>query len=319
MFILKEEKVKIGVFGAGGVGGYFGGKLAHSGEEVAFIARGQHLSQMQAEGLRVDSIAGDFHVKNIQATDDPQAIGKVDVILVGVKAWQVPEAAQAMQPMVGQNTFVVPLQNGVEAPAELAEVLGEDHVLGGLCRISSLIAAPGYIHHVGIEPYVAFGELNNELSERCTLLLEVFQKADVKAEIPVDIHAAMWEKFTFISAVSGVGAVARAPIGVIRSVPETRKLLMLALEEITAVAKAHHIVLPPDLVSKTMEFIDRLPEGAQPSMQRDIIAGHPSELGWQNGAAMRLGKKFGISTPINDFIYSSLLPQEMKARGELNP
>lgn len=309
--------MRIGVFGAGGVGGYFGGKLAQSGEEVAFIARGEHLSKLQTEGLRVDSVGGDFHVKNIQATEDPQTIGQVDVILVGVKAWQVPEAAQAMQPMVGQNTFVVPLQNGVEAPTELAEVLGEDHVVGGLCRISSLIATPGYIHHVGIEPYVAFGELNNQPSERCTRLIEIFQTAGVKAEIPVDIHAAMWEKFTFISTVSGVGGVARAPIGVIRSVPETRKLLILAMEEITAVANAHHIVLPQDLVSKTMEFIDGLPDGAQPSMQRDIIAGHPSELGWQNGAVVRLGKKYDLPTPINDFIYSSLLPQEMKARGEL--
>ncbi len=309
--------MRIGVFGAGGVGGYFGGKLAHSGEEVAFIARGEHLIKLQTEGLRVDSIAGDFHLKKVEATDDPQALGQVDVILVGVKAWQVPEAARAMRPMVGPNTLVVPLQNGVEAPAELAEVLGEEHVAGGLCRISSMITAPGHISHVGVDPYVAFGELNNQPSERCTRLLESFRKANVEAEIPADIHAAMWEKFIFITAVSGVGGVARAPIGVIRSIPETRKLLILVMEEITAVAKAHNIVLAPDLVSKTMKFIDKLPEGAQASMQRDIIAGHPSELGWQNGAVVRLGNKFGVPTPINDFIYSSLLPQELKARGEL--
>jgi len=309
--------MRIGVFGVGGVGGFFGGKLAHSGEEVAFVARGQHLIRLQTEGLRVDSIDGDFHLKKVQAADDPQTIGHVDVILVGVKAWQIPEAAQTMQLMVGHSTFVVPLQNGVEAPAQLAEVLGEDHVVGGLCRISSHKAGPGHIRHVGIEPYVAFGELNNQPSKRCQLLLEIFHKANVKAELPADIHAALWEKFTFISAVSGVGGVTRAPLGVIRSMPETRKLLILVMEEIVAVAKAHHIVLSPDLVSKTMEFIDRLPEGVQASMQRDLIAGRPSELGYQNGAVVRLGNECRVPTPINDFIYSSLLPQELKARGEL--
>ena len=139
----------------------------------------------------------------------------------------------------------------------------------------------------------------------------------MKAEIPTDINAAMWEKFIFISAVSGVGGVTRAPLGVIRSVPETRKLLIQVMEEIVAVAKAHHIVLSPDLVSKTMEFVDRLPEGARASMQRDLVAGRPSELGWQNGAVVRLGNECRVPTPINEFIHSSLLPQELKARGEL--
>ncbi len=309
--------MKIGVYGVGGVGGFFGGKLAHSGEEVAFVARGEHLIKLQKEGLRVDSIAGDFHLKKVQASDDPQAIGPVDAILVGVKAWQVPEVAVAMQPMVGQSTFVVPLQNGVEAPVELAGVLGEEHVLGGLCRISSLKAGPGHIRHVGIEPYVAFGELNNQPSERSQQLLEIFHKANVQAEIPADIHTAMWEKFIFISAVSGVGGVTRAPIGVIRGTPETRKLLIQVMEEGVAVAKAHRVVLSPELVSKTMEFIDKLPEGARASMQRDLIAGYPSELDWQNGAIVRLGKKSSVPTPVNDFIYSSLLPQELEARGEL--
>lgn len=310
--------MKIAVFGTGGVGGYFGGRLALVGEEVAFIARGEHLAALRAHGLRVDSPKGDFHLKKVMATDTPAEVGGVDAILLGVKAWQVAEAARAMQPMIGPETFVVPLQNGVDAPDQLAEVLGKEHVLGGLCHISSHIAAPGYIRHVGIEPDIAFGELDNRHSQRCEILKQAFEKAGVKVDIPADIHLAMWEKFLFIAAISGVGAVARAPAGVIRKVPETRALLEGAMKEIVAVAQASHIHLDETHISRTLAFIDSLPEGTQASMQRDILEGRPSELAWQNGAVVRRGRERGVPTPINAFIYAALLPQEMRARGELS-
>ena len=309
--------MRIAVFGTGGVGGYFGGRLAKSGEEVVFIARGEHLQAIQTRGLRIESVNGDFQLRSVQSTDDPQDAGVVDVILVAVKAWQVAEVGAAMRPMVGSNTLVIPLQNGIEAPTQLAHVLGADHVLGGLCRISSLIVEPGVIRHVGIEPYVAFGELDNRISERSQMLLNVFHKAGVKAEIPADIHAAMWEKFAFISAISGVGGVVRAPVGVIRSLPETRSLLRRAIEETLAVARSYQIGLATEFVSRILSFIDNLPGETQPSLQRDLIAGRPSELSSQNGAVVRLGRENGVPTPVNQFIYHSLLPQELRARGEI--
>jgi 2-dehydropantoate 2-reductase len=310
--------MRIAVFGTGAVGGYFGGRLAQAGEEVIFIARGKHLQALRRHGLQVDSVKGDFVVQPVQATDDPAQVGVVDVVLVGVKAWQVPEAAQAMRPMVGPDTFVVPLQNGVEAPTQLAAVLGAQHVLGGLCRIISFILGPGHIRHAGIEPYVAFGELDNQASERAERLRQAFARAaGVTVEIPPDIQVAMWEKFLFIASFSGVGAVTRAPAGVLRSVPETRQLLEQAMCEIFAVARAREIALPGDLVEQTMAVVDGLPPDGTASMQRDIMEGRPSELASQNGAVVRLGQEAGIATPLHHFIYHSLLPLELQARGQV--
>jgi 2-dehydropantoate 2-reductase len=310
--------MRIAVFGAGGVGGYFGGRLAQAGQEVIFIARGEHLQAIKSQGLRVDSIKGDFVVQPAQVTDDPEEVGVVDAILVGVKAWQVPEAAQAMRPMVGPGTFIVPLQNGVEAPDQLAAALGEEHVLGGLCKIVSFIVAPGHVRHAGLEPYVAFGELYNRQSQRTDQLREAFALANgLMVEVPPNIQVAMWEKFLFIAAVSGVGAVARAPVGVLRGLPETRQLLEQAMREVFAVAWAHAISLPDDTVDRTMDFVDGLPLDATASMQRDIMEGRPSELQAQNGAVVRLGQDRDVPTPIHRFIYSSLLPSEMRARGHI--
>jgi 2-dehydropantoate 2-reductase len=310
--------MRIAVFGTGGVGGYFGGRLAQGGEDVIFIARGDHLKAMRANGLRVDSLKGDFLIQPVQATDKPEDVGEVDAILVTVKAWQVPDAALAMRPMVGQNTFVVPLENGVDAPAELMAVLGEAHVLGGLCHIVSYIAEPGHIRHAGIEPHIAFGELDGRSSKRAQRLKAAFERAGVWAEVPENIRAAMWEKFLFIAAISGVGAVTRAPAGVMRGLPETRQLLQRAMEEVIAVAKAHQVNLPEDVLEKTMAFIDNLPEGATASMQRDIMEGRPSELASQNGAVLRLGSEQGVPTPTHAFLYHSLLPQDLRARGQLD-
>lgn len=309
--------MRIVVFGAGGVGGYFGGRLALAGEDVSFIARGRHLEALCTQGLRVESIKGDFMVQRVSATDDPSQIGVVDIILLAVKAWQVPQAGNSMLPMMGANTAVVPLCNGVDAPAEITATLGEDHALGGLCRISAMITAPGHIRHPGIEPYIAFGELNNQPSRRTEALLRVFENAGVKAEIPEDIRAAMWEKFIFIASISGVGAVTRVPVGVMRSIPETRQMLESAIEEIWQIARAYGIGLSKDIAERTMNFIDTMAPNVTASMQRDIMEGRPSELASQNGAVVRLGSKAGIATPTHKFIYESLLPQELEARKEL--
>lgn len=309
--------MRIAVFGTGGVGGYFGGRLAQAGEDVIFIARSEQLKAIHQNGLRVDSIAGDFVVHPAQATDTPAEVGAVDAVLVTVKAWQVPEAAEAMKPMVGSNTVVIPLENGVDAPDQLAAVLGAEHVLGGLCHVSAFIAAPGHIKHVAIPPRITFGELDGRTSGRVERLRQVFERCQgMTVAVPLDIRAALWEKFLFIAAISGVGAVTRQPAGVIRSVAETRDMLLRAMEEVAAVAEARGITLSPGIIQKTMSFIDNMPPATMASMQRDIIEGRPSELDAQNGAVVRLGREAGIPTPTHEFIYASLLPGELKARGK---
>lgn len=310
--------MRIAIYGVGGVGGYFGGRLAQAGYEVTFIARGEHLRAIQDNGLRIDSFKGDFHVKGAHATSDPHQVGTVDYVLVAVKAWQVPEAAKAMQPMVGEHTCVLPVQNGVDAPFELAQVLGTEKVLGGLCQISAYIAAPGHIYHVGIEPYIVFGELDNKQSKRTQQLLQAFEDAGVQAKIPDDIHVAMWNKFLFIAAVSGVGAVARAPVGVLRQTEGLRQMIEDAMQEIYTIARSRGVNLPEESVVRRLGFVDGLQPGVTASMQRDIMDGRPSELASQNGAVVRMGIELGIPTPINSFLYHSLLPQEMRARGQLN-
>ena len=309
--------MRIAVFGTGAVGGYFGGRLAQAGEDVVFIARGEQLRALKAHGLRVDSIKGDFALQPVQATDDPAQVGVVDAVIVGVKTWQVPEAARATRPLVGPETFVVPLENGVEAPDQLAAVLGAEHVLGGLCRIVSFVVEPGHVRHAGLEPYVALGELDNRPGERAERLRDAFTQAGVNAEIPADIQVAIWEKFLFIASFSGVGAVTRAPAGVLRSLPETRRMLEAAMREVLAVAQARGIGMTEEAVSRTMALIDGLPEAGTASMQRDIIGGQPSELESQNGAVVRLGQEVGVDVPLHGFMYRCLLPLELRARGEL--
>jgi 2-dehydropantoate 2-reductase len=306
------------VFGAGGVGGYFGGRLAQAGEKITFIARGEHLQTILSAGLRVDSIKGDFTVQPVTATDDPTILENVDAVLLCVKTWQVTKAAKVIIPMVGKETFIVPLENGVEASSQLAEILGREHVLGGLCRIASHIVAPGHIQHAGLEPYVAFGELDNRVSSRAQNLLHCFMRAGVQSEIPADINAAVWEKFLFISGVSGIGAVTRVPMGIYRSQPETRQMLEIALQECYAVALAQGIYLKADSVTKTLAYIDTLPAGTIASMQRDIMDGRPSELEAQNGAIVHMGRMHNIPTPVHAFIYHSLLPQESLARRQVD-
>lgn len=307
--------MKILVFGAGGVGGYFGGRLAQSGQDVTFIARGAHLAALRERGLRVESIAGDFVIHPVQATDDPKQADAPDAVLVAVKTWDVLAAAKALQPVIGPQTFVVPLQNGVTAPEELAAALGRERVLGGLCRISSLVSEPGVIKHVGVEPYIAFAELDGQETERVEKLRNAFLACEgLRVEVPADIQAALWSKFLFIASISGVGAVSRQPVGIFRAIPESRALLVAALEETAAVARARGVNLPKDSVEKTLAFIDNTPPGVTASMQRDIVQGKPSELESQNGAIVRLGRELGVPTPTHAFIYASLLPGELQAR-----
>jgi len=312
--------MRVAVFGAGAIGGYFGGRLAQAGHSVAFVARGAHLEALRREGLVVESIAGDFTVSPVEATADPAGIGRVDVVLVCVKAWQVREAGATLGPLLGPETFVVPLQNGVEAPDELAAAVGTERVLGGLCKIFSLVTAPGHIRHAGVAPRVEFGERDGRRSARVDALRAAFEGAQgVSVGTPPDITAALWEKLLFIAPVSAVGAVTRMPAGDYRSVPESRRLLESAMKEIWTLAHARGVALAEDAVARTLAFVDGMPAEATASMQRDVLEGRPSELEYQVGAVVRLASAAGVDVPASAFLYASLLPSERRARGGRPP
>lgn len=307
--------MKIAVYGTGGVGGYFGGRLAQAGNDVTFIARGANLDAIRTNGLRVSSVHGDFTIANAKATNSPADIGPVDAVLVAVKAGQVSEIAPTIRPLIGPDTCIVPMQNGVEAAPQLIEALGPENVVGGLCRVVALIGGPGHILHNGGDDYVGIAELDNRPSERVEAVRAALAGAGLKAETPPDIHAALWGKFLFICAWGGVGAVTRSPVGVTRALPETRAMLEGAMTEVYNIALARGVNLSDTAIATAMTAIDRQPEGGEASMQRDIQEGRPSELEAQTGAAVRLGRESGVPTPLNSFIYSSLLAMEMRARG----
>ncbi|MGD9897915.1 MAG: 2-dehydropantoate 2-reductase [Calditrichaceae bacterium] len=309
--------MRIAIFGSGGVGGYFGGRLAESGADVTFIARGTHLQAMKSAGLRVDSIKGDFLVHPVKATDNVSDASIFDVVVSSVKAWQVAESAHTLSAIVGPQTFILTLQNGVEAPGEYAKIFGNEKVVPGLCHIISSVIGPGHIRHSGAEPRIAFGESNNEKSARTEKLRDLFEKSGIRVTIPENIQTALWEKFLFIASLSGMGAVTRAPAGILRSLPETRKMLESAMLEIFELARVSGVALSDDIIQKTMAFVDSLPGHGTASMQRDIMAGRPSELEAQNGAVARIAANKKIPAPVNEFIYKTLLPLELIARGKI--
>lgn len=306
--------MRIVVFGTGGVGGFFGGRLAHAGDDVTFIARGEHLRAIKASGLKVDSTLGDFVVVPAKATDDVSEVGEVDLVIVGVKAWQVSEAARAMKPLVGPGTTVLPLQNGVDAVAQLVAELGADRIIGGLCRIVSLVVGPGHIKHAGFTPSIVIGEIDDRRTDRITRIEQLFKRAGLEITVAPDIQAALWTKFLFIASFSGVGAMANAPAGVLRSDPKWRAQILHAMEEIYALAQAREIKLSPNSIDNAIASVNALPEDATSSMQRDIAAGRPSELESQNGAVVRLARESGVQVPTHALIYETLKPLDQKAR-----
>ncbi len=310
--------MKIVVFGAGAIGGYIGGRLAQAGHEVTFIARGEHLRAMVADGLKVTSIAGDFSVAPARATDQPETVGVIDVVLCCVKSWQVEQVSGPISSLVGPETVVITVQNGVEAHTILSRSVNPAQVLSGLCKMICMIEAPGCIRHAGMDPYLAFGVVDGRAGRRVQAVAKGF--ADVQGLTVVlseDILADLWRKFMLIAPWSGVGALTRVPIGMFRSVPGSRDILLGSIREVYDVARANGANVPEAAVPATIDFIDQLPPEGTSSMQRDIMAGRPSELNEQSGAVVRFAKRGGIDAPINRFIYHSLLPMELVARGEL--
>lgn len=306
--------MRIAIMGTGGVGGYFGGLLAQAGNDVIFIARGEHLAAIRAHGLRVESIHGDFTVRPAQAAADPATVGPVDYVLFATKTHHFDQALDAMRPLIGPHTTILPLQNGIDAAERTAAALGGDHVIGGLCQVGSYIAAPGVIKQISQFRRIVAGELDGRITPRVQAIVAALQAAGAAADATADIRKALWTKFIFIAPFSGVGAVARVPAGEIMACAETRGLLEDAMREVAAVAHARGITLDADIVAKTMAFCAAMEPQQTASMQRDVMSGKPSELESMIGVLVRFGVELGVQTPVFQFFYAALLPQERRAR-----
>lgn len=302
------------IIGVGGVGGYFGGKIANSGQKVTLVARGKHLEAIQKDGLQVKSINGDFVVRPHLATDTIDIVEKADIILICTKSWQVPEAAELIKPILKDDTIVIPLQNGADNAGKVRSVLNAKHVLGGLCRIYSKIETPGIISHFGHQPEVVFGELDKTKTERLQKVKEIFDRAGFNNTISEDIEVDIWSKFMFIATVSGLGALTRATIGEMYENQETNQILKETATEIYNIGVAKGVALPKNIVDRIMSFIGKQPFDSTASTQRDIIEGRPSELDNFNGFVVKEGAGLGVLTPVNKFIYTCLQPMETKAR-----
>jgi len=305
--------MKIAIVGSGGVGGYFGGKLAKAGFDVTFVARGAHLRAMQSGGLTVKSILGDFKVPSVKTTTNLHEIAGCDLLILAVKAWQVSPMAQELKEVINANSVVLPLQNGVLALEELREHLPGGMLLNGLCKIFSKIESPGVISHFGITPTILFGEPDNSLSARVLAIKQMFDTAGIYSEIPADIRAETWKKFIPIC-VSGLLAITKTTYGELREISETRQMMIGLLNEIFELSQKIGIGIEDDFVEKSVAVIDTYPYETTSSLTRDVWEGKPSEIEYQNGTVVRLGRQYGVDTPINRFVYSCILPMELKAK-----
>lgn len=305
--------MKIAIMGAGAVGGYFGALLARAGLDVAFIARGAHLEAIRKDGLYIDTTEErNFHIPKPTATDNPADIGSVDLVIVATKTYHIEAAAKLMKPMVGPDTTVLPLQNGVEATEQLA-VHFPDRVLGGLTWIFSEISRPGVVRHWGYGK-IDFGELDTQPRERSKRIQNLFEAAGISHELAPDINVNRWRKFMTVCPFSSLSAVTRATNDVLMDIPETRQMWYDALVEIDRLGRAQGVNLPDDLVQATFEFAESWPAGSTPSMMRDITTGHRSELESQPGYVARKSVELGLAAPIHTFCYNTLLPQEAHTR-----
>ncbi|MGA8030828.1 MAG: 2-dehydropantoate 2-reductase [Casimicrobiaceae bacterium] len=307
--------MRIAVIGAGGVGGYFGARLAKAGNDVVFVARGAHLAAMRAQGLRVESAGGDVVLDRVDATDDPAAIAPVDAVMFCVKLWDVEPAAAKIAPLVARGGVVIPFQNGVDSPAILARVLGEDRVLGGVAYIAASIRAPGVISHLGSMARLRVGAFDAGPAERARAFVDAAKAAGIDAELSPDIRHALWEKFVFLCAFSGVTCLARAPAGTLRADPDLRRTFEASMREVQSVARKEGVEIGDGFIAGQMRLFDGLPAEMRSSMLNDLTAGHRLEAPWLCGRVAELAGRAGLAAPVNETIYAGLKPYVMGAAG----
>ena len=300
--------MRIAVVGAGGVGGGFGAALAHAGADVTFIARGAHLAAMKSKGLRIDSPRGNIHLVPTKATDDPKAVGPVDYVLFCVKLWDVESAGEHIKPMVGPNTAVIPLQNGIDAPERLLPILGKQAVMGGVAQISASIIEPGVVRQVGTFMRMVFGELDGSRSKRGEELYALCQKAGFDVTLSEQILTELWMKFILLATNASVTALTRQPIGVLRDDPDIGPQFVSAYNEVIAVGRARGISLPADALDKMLAFNKNAPPTMKASMALDLERGNRIELPWLGGKVVELGRQLGVPTPTHATMYAALKP-----------
>ena len=300
--------MRIAVMGAGGVGGYFGARLAEADHEVAFIARGRHLLAMKERGLQVTSALGDIKLPRPVVTDDPTTLGWFDAVLFAVKLWDTESAAAAIKPLLAAGGMVIPFQNGVESIERVAAVVGDAQVMGGVAYIAAKISAPGVIAHTGTMARLRFGAVQPEQEPVAAELFDACKLAGIDAEVVPDIRKALWMKFVFLVALSGMTAATRQPIGVIRADPHLRATFEAAMRETWSVGRARGIALSDDFVESQMTFADGLPAEMKASMLHDLDAGSRLEAPWLSGAVARMAKEAGLSAPVNATLYAAVKP-----------
>ncbi|MGC9334531.1 MAG: ketopantoate reductase family protein [Anaerolineae bacterium] len=300
--------MRIAIFGAGGIGGYYGGLLARAGHDVAFLARGAHLAALRKTGLHVESVHGDFTLETIEATDDAAQVGPVDLVLVTVKSYDLQQAAEGARPLLGPHTLLLPLLNGLDAADRLAAKLGDAPVLAGVTHISSSIAAPGLIRQVSSLRRIVLGERNGEITPRAERVRDVLAASGAEAILTPAIDVALWDKFLFIASVSGICCLARQPIGPVMNTPETRQLYLDALHEIEVLAQARQVGLASDVVERTVRLTEGFDPATRPSMLVDLQAGRRLELEAMNGTVVRHSHETGIPTPVHRVVYAALKP-----------
>jgi 2-dehydropantoate 2-reductase len=303
--------MRIAVVGAGGVGGGFGAALAKAGADVTFIARGAHLAAMKSKGLRIEGGRGETHLVPTQATDDPASVGPVDYVLFCVKLWDVESAGQHIKPLVGPDTAVIPLQNGIDAPERLVPILGARAVMGGVAQISASIVEPGVIRQVGTFMRLLFGELDGSPSKRGEALFALCKKAGFDATLSDQIVTELWLKFILLATNASVVAVARQPIGRLRDDADMKPQFVAAYKEVIAVGKARGVKLPDDALDRMLAFNAGAPATMKPSMALDLERGNRIELPWLGGKVVELGRQLGVPTPTHSFMYAALKPYVM--------
>ena len=291
--------MRIAVMGTGGVGGYFGARLARAGHDVVFVARGAQLQALRTGGLRVQSPRGDIHLPRVEATAEPAGIDSVDLVLFGVKLWDTVEAAEAVKPLVAGQTGVVSFQNGVVKDDILRRILGREAVIGGVSYIAATIAEPGVIRHSGSLQKLVFGEYDGTVSPRVRQFRDACAEAGIDAEVSDRIEQTIWEKFVFLVGLSGTTSLARTPIGPIRSQPRSRAFLRDVMDEVVTVARAEGVKLPPGYADDRLGFIDTVPADMTSSMHQDLERGNRLEVAWLSGDVVERGARLGVPTPCN--------------------
>lgn len=299
--------MKIAVMGSGGVGGFYGGHLAHVGCDVTFVARGAHLKAMREHGLTIESAAhGDVHIPKVKVTDDPAAIGPVDLVIIAVKLWDIEATAKAIKPIVGPHTGVLSLQNGVIKDDILRRAFGDQAVMGGVGYVATHISRPGVIHQTGTLQRLLFGEYDGSRSQRAETLYAAAQRTGIETELSGDIRKTLWEKYVFLVGLSGSTTAMRSTIGPIRENPQTRAFLHDLMRETVAVGRAHGVALPEDYADQRMAFADSVAADMTSSMHHDLESGNRLEVAWLSGGVVQLGKAVNVPTPANRAVWDML-------------